>query len=150
MLSGETHELPEAVTKAFNHWPKISSSLHDLLGRASAEAIVDDAAILARMALQAIEENNYPANLAQKVRNKAQAVLARSAEMNSEKISAAIAEPVRLVEAIDDFIMRGQRLGNVLQHAEARARELLEWCRQLDRELGTIPVRLRKGSTNDH
>lgn len=152
MLSGEATNLPEAATKAFNHWPTISKKLHDLFNRAPSEAIVDGAAVLARLALCAVEENNYHADLAQNVRDEAHTILARSAEANRERIAAAIAEPMCLLESIDDFIMRVQRPGNVLPRTEAEAQvsNFLEWCRQLDRELSAIPVRLREGVTNEH
>lgn len=151
MLSGEKHYLPEAVTKAFNHWPKISSSLHDLLRRAPAEAIADDASILAGMALQAIEEYNYPADLKRQINDEAQAVLARNAEANRERIETVLAEPVRLLKAIDEFIARAQRSGNTLPRpeAEAQVRKFLEWCRQLDRELSDTPARLKGVVAND-
>lgn len=150
-LSGELKGLPEAATKAFNHWPKISNNLHDLFNRAPAEAIADDTAALARLALSAVEVNNYPADLAQNVRDEAHAILARSAEANRERIEAAIAEPVRLLEAIDGFIMRVQQPGNVLPRTEAeeQVRKFMEWCRQFDRELSAIPVRLSEGVAND-
>lgn len=147
VLSGESTDLPEAATKAFNHWPKISISLHDLFNRAPAEAIADDTAALARLALSAVEETNYPADFAKKVRDEAQAILARSAEMNRKRIEMAIAESVRLLKSIDGFIVRVRQPGNALPRteAEAQVREFLEWCRQLDRELSAIPVRLREG-----
>lgn len=151
MLSGEATNWPEAATKAFNHWSKISNNLHDLFNRAPAEAIADDTAALARLALGAVDKNNYPADLAQKVRDEAHVILARSTETNRERISAAIAEPIRLLESIDGFIMRVQQRRNALPRteAEAQVREFLEWCRQLDRELSAIPVRLREGVAND-
>lgn len=147
ILSGETKNLPEAATKASNHWPKISDSLHDLFKRAPAEAIADVTAALASLALGAVEENNYPAELAQKVRDAAHMTLARSAEANRERIAAAIAEPMRLLVSLDDFIRRVQRPGNALPRtdAEAQVRQFLEWCRQFDRALSAIPVRLREG-----
>lgn len=150
MLSGETTDMPEAATKAFNHWTKISISLHDLFNRAPAEAIADDAAALARLALGAVGENNYPADLAQKVRDEAQAILARSAEMNRKRIETAIAESVRLLKSIDGFIVRVRQPGNVLPRteAESQVRKFMEWCRQLDRELSAIPVRLREGAND--
>lgn len=149
MLSGEATDLPEAVTKAFNHWPKISNNLHDLFNRAPTEAVADDTATLARLALSALEKTNYPADLAQKVRDEAHTILARSAEANCERIAAAIAEPVRLLESIDNFIMRVQQPGNVLARteAESQVRKFLEWCRQLDRELSAVPVRLSEGAS---
>lgn len=148
MLSGEAMEMPEPATKAFNHWPKISRNLHDLFSRAPAEAIADDTAALARLALSAVEENNYPADLAQKVRDEANVILARSAEASRERIAAAIAEPIRLLESIDGFILRVQQPRNALPRteAEAQVREFLEWCRQLDRALSAIPVCLREGA----
>lgn len=148
VLSGESVDLPEAATKAFNHWPKISNNLHDLFRRAPAEAIADDTAALARLALSAVEKNNYPADLAQTVRDEAQEILARSSKANCERIAAAIAEPMRLLESVDSFIMRVQQPGNELARteAEAQVRKFLEWCRQLDRELSAIPVRLREGA----
>lgn len=151
MLSGEAMDMPEAATKAFNHWPKISINLHDLFNRAPAEAIADDTAALARLALNAVAKNNYPTDLAQKVRGEAQSILARSAEANRERIASALAEPMRLLESIDGFIMRVQQPGNALPRteAEAQVRKFLEWCRQLDRALSAIPVRLREGVTND-
>lgn len=151
MLSGETHELPESVTKAFNHWPEISSGLRDLLRRAPAEAIADDAVILARMALQAIEEYSYPADLKRQINEEAQAVLARNAEANRERIETVLAEPVRLLKAIDEFIARAQRSGKALPRpeAEAQVRKFLELCRQLDRELSATPARLKGGVAND-
>lgn len=150
-LSGEAKHMPEAATKAFNHWPKISNNLHDLFKRAPAEAIADDTAALARVALDAMEKTNYPADLAQKVRDEAHVILARSAEVNRERIAVAIAEPMRLLEFIDGFIMRVQQQGNALPRTEAetQVRKFLEWCRQLDRELSAIPVRLREGVAND-
>jgi hypothetical protein len=153
MLSNESIDLPEAAAKAFNHWLKISNNLHVLFNHAPAEAVADDTSVLARLALRAVERNNYPAELAQEVRDQARIVLARSAEANRERIAAAIAEPMRLLNSIDGFIMRvqQQRPRNALPHpeAEAQARKFLEWCRQLDRALSTIPVRLREGAVND-
>lgn len=151
MLSGEAMDMPVAATKAFNHWPKISNNLHDLFNRAPAEAIADDTAALARLALGAVEVNNYPADLAQIVRDEAQEVLAHSAEANRERIETVIAESVRLLKSIDGFIARVQQPGNALprMEAEAQVRKFLEWCRQLDRELSAIPVRLREGVAND-
>lgn len=146
MLSGETRNLPEAAAKAFNHWPKISDRLHDLFKRAPAEAIADVTAALASLALDAVEENNYPVDLAQKVRDAARMTLARSAGANRERIAAAIAEPMRLLVSLDDFIRRVQRPGNALPRAEAetQVRQFLEWRRQIDRALSAIPVRLRE------
>lgn len=151
MLSGESVVLPEAATKAFNHWLKISNNLHDLFNRAPAEAVTDDTAALARLALSAVEKHNYPADLAQKVRDEAHAILSRSAEMNRKRIETAIAEPMRLLESIDGFIMRVQQQENELSsmEAEVQVRKFLEWSRQLDRELSAIPVRLREGVAND-
>lgn len=148
-LSGEATGMPEAAAKAFRHWPKISSNLHDLFNRAPTEATSDDMVALARLALGAVEENHYPAELAQMVRDEAYAVLARSAEANHERIAGAIAEPMRLLESIDGFIRCAQRPGNALQVAEAEAqtRQFLQWCRQLDLALSSIPVRLREGAS---
>lgn len=151
VLSGKSHDLPQAVAKAFNHWPKISNSLHDLFRGAPAEAIADEKTVLARLALRAVEGNNYPADLAQKVRDEAHIILTRSTEANRERIEAAIAEPMRLLKSIDDFIMLVMRPGNALPRteAEAQVRKFLEWCRQLDRALSAIPVCLREGVAND-
>lgn len=148
MLTSESSNFPEAVTKAFNHWPKISHDLHDLFNRAPAEAIADGMAALASMALGTVDKNIYPADLAQKVRDEANAILARSAEMNRKRIETAIAEPMRLLKSIDGFIVRVLQPWNSLQRteAEAQVRKFLEWCRQLDRELSAIPVRLREGA----
>lgn len=150
VLSGESTDLPGAVAKSFNHWPKISKNLHDLCNRAQTEAMADVKAVLARLALQAVAENNYPADLAQKIRDQAYTILVRSAEANRERIAAAIAEPMRLLESIDGFIMRVQRQENTLPYSEAEAqvRKFLEWCRQLDHALSAIPVRLREGAAN--
>lgn len=146
MLSGHATVLPEAATKAFNHWPKISINLHDLFNRAPVEAIADDTAALARLALSAIEKNHYPTDLAQIVRDKALVILEQSAEVNSERIAAVIDEPMRLLESIDGFIIRVQQPGNALPRTEAemQVRKFLEWCRQFDRALSDIPVRLRE------
>lgn len=150
VLSGESTELPEAAAKAFNHWSKISINLHELFNRAPVEAMADVTVALARLAIQAVAENNYPADLAQKVREQAHTILARSAEANRERIASSISEPMRLLESIDGFIMRVQRRGQALSRmeAEAQVRKFLEWCRQLDRALGAIPVLLRDGDAN--
>lgn len=148
VLSGESTELPLGSAKAFNHWPEISNNLHDLLSRAPAEVVADDTAVLAMLALRAVEENSYPTDLAKKVRDEANTILARSAEVNRERITAAIAEPMRLLKSIDDFIMLVQRRGNSLPctEAEAQVREFLDECQQLDRALSAIPIRLREGA----
>lgn len=151
MLSSEAIDMPEAVAKAFNHWPRISNKLHDLFNRAPIEAMDDVTAILARLALHAVAENNPPAGLVQELCNQAHTILAHSAKENRELIEAAIAEPMRLLESIDGFIMRVQGRGNALPHTEAelQVRKFLEWCRELDRELSAIPVRLKEVFVND-
>lgn len=146
MLAGEPAELSSGAAKALNHWPRISDSLHDLLCCAPDEAVADEMASMARMALQAVEEYDYPPELAQQVRDATHAMLARSSEANRERIAAAIAEPMRLLESIDGFIVRVQQPGNVLPRTEAetQARKFLEWCRQFDQALSAIPIRLRE------
>ncbi len=151
MLSVKFSHFPEPVAKAFNHWPAISNDLRDLFNRGPVEAVVDTSAALARLAFSTVEENDYPIDLAQKIRDEAQAILARNAEANRERVAAAIAEPMRLLKSIDDFIVLVQQPGNALSRAdaEAQARKFLEWCGQLDRALSAIPVRLREGVADD-
>ena len=151
----QSAHLPSPVSKAFKNWPVISVNLHDLFQRAPLEAIAEPDAIIARMAIREVEQAEYPPAVTRKVLEKANQVLETSMIRNREKIERVIAEPRRLVKALDAFVARfsvgdeqaasSRDQGAIpLAEAERLGREFLQNCRRLDRALSAIPKQLEE------
>lgn len=147
---GETLDLPVSTKKAFENWPKISTNLHNLFARAPTEGFADDEFVLVRLAQASIETSEFPLDLAQLLRVEIDGILVRRVEINRERIVAAIAEPTRLLECIDDFILGLSGTSSISSPAAkiVCVDTFLEWCRQLDRALSDIPQILSKGIAN--
>jgi len=97
-------KLPTSVEQAFTNWPEISSQIHDLFFRAPHEAISEPQALLARMALDAVEEPGYPGEVANEVRARANEVIVACAARDKDKIRRALAEPKRLLKQLDGLV----------------------------------------------
>ena len=138
--------LPLPAAKAFRNWPGISAALHDLFECAPREALAEPQAVLARMALEQVESDVFPESVRAVVRERAQRVLAECAKRDKERVEQAIAEPRRLVEAIDEFVALLSADDRIAEpEAEQRVHDFLDNCRRLDRALSDIPRRLRDG-----
>ena len=137
--------LPSSVENAFTNWPDISSQLHRLFARAPREAISDPQALLARMALDAIEEDDFPLEVADEVRIKANAIITECAARDKEKIECALAEPQRLLEQLDSLVvsMRAPKEPMGKWDAMGQVGGLLDVCQRLDKALSAIPSKLR-------
>ena len=154
-MMGSALPPPPPAVKAFRNWPEISAVLHDLFERAPREALPDPEAMLAHMALEQIESDVFPEPIRMEVQKRAEAVLAECVRHKGAEIMAALAEPKRLVQSIDEFVARFNEGKDTsfssplpeerdLKHdATERVRKLLENCRKLDRALSDIPRNLR-------
>ena len=144
-LMNGSKTLPASVEDAFTNWPGISSQLHRLFARAPREAISDPQALLARMALDAIEENGFPREAADEVRAKANAIIAECAARDEEKIVHVLAEPQRLLEQLDGLVvsMRAPKEPMGKWDAMGQVGGLLDVCQRLDKALSAIPSKLR-------
>jgi acyl-CoA reductase-like NAD-dependent aldehyde dehydrogenase len=139
-------EVPASVAKAIKNWPALSARLRDLFDRALREALMEPEAILARMALEEVERANYTQAVTEQVRRQARDVLESCAKRNAAVVQAAIAEPRRLVDALDEFVRLfkpdNRRRAFPSEKARQKVEGFLENCRQLDRALSDIPRRL--------
>lgn len=148
--TGERPEPPKAAASAFSNWPDISKQLHDLFQRAPEEAVTDPEAAVARMALKAVNDPDYPEEIAAKVRERANVVMTSCAARDREQIEASLAEPKQLLARLDEFVASVGERKNLtsMRDAEMQVRQFLDDCRKFDRELSAIPSKLREGSPN--
>lgn len=142
--------MPKSAASAFSNWPDISKQLHDLFQRAPEEAVTDPEAAVARMALKAVDDMDYPEKIAAKVRERANAIIASCAARDRELIEAALSEPERLLARLDNFIASiGKKREPVSAwNAEVHVYEFLDDCHKFGGALSAIPAKLREGSQN--
>lgn len=145
MLAGTSKSLPKAAEKAFRHWYGISIHLRILFDRAPYDAISNPDVVLAKMAIGEIGTSSNLDSVTVVVSKRAEELLARSAVRNRELVEKVIAEPKRLVKAMDDFVALFDSTNNrfSVDESKLRIREFLENCRRLDHVLSDIPRRLR-------
>lgn len=136
VLTGGGDPLPAGSGKALRHWPAISRSLHGLFDRAGREAMTFPEALLAELAQGAAAKPACPPPLAAIIRADARQVLVQCAERSRDTIDAALAEPRRLLAALDEFVTLFQDGAPPVSlnrlDAERRVREFLDDCRRFD------------------
>lgn len=148
---------PVSVEQAFTNWPEISSQIHDLFKRAPREAISDPQALLARMALDAVEEAGFPHDVASEVLAKANEVIAGCAAKDGEKIEQALSESKKLLDELDGLVASMSPHHKPHPHpgslpegegmdkwtAMEQVGNLLDVCRRFGNAMSDIPSRLR-------
>lgn len=169
-LENGNQRLPESVEQAFANWPDISLQMHGLFARAPREAISDPQALLARMALDAVEKTGFPNDVANEIRAKAKEVIAACATRDKNKIRRAMSESKRLLKQLDTLVAsmhphpsplprgegagrRGERdirkEGMSKWEAMSLVQNLLDVCRRFDIALSGIPARLRSDTDGE-
>jgi len=145
--------LPSPIEKAFRAWPAIAIEIRSLIDSAQVEAIADPVTMLARLALESLAgldgsarpTMSFPADLADEVRLKANAVIVASMETNRSRIEQALVEPRELLEQLNRMVatLSAPRQPMSKWDAMAEAQRFLDVCRRFDRALSGIPASLR-------
>lgn len=137
--------LPPAVSQALANWTAISQQLLDLFARAPREALVDPQALLAQLALEAIEGGGFPRDLAAEIRNRANEIIAECAARDGKKIEQALLEPKELLGKLDRLIVSLHEEKGPMDKwaAMGLAGNLLDVCQRFDKSFSAIPSRLR-------